>query len=431
MKGWLLLVLALMLVGGGYWSMRQASMGDRELPVYVEGAQRMLKGEEIYRRGADAKPFTYPPFFALAFVPFCWAPEVVRAPWFFAMNFAVLLLVLLWLHRWAGRRVDGATSRWPWAFWVCTGLLSARYVFSVFENQSHDLWILGLCTLAAAAWCRGSALAGVWAGVGAACKATPLLFLEMFTLRLALWSTVLLLATAALFTWLPDVLLPRGDGGSWAVRWYEVNLKGLSVSGTADAEGAWNSHSILNQGLSGTLTRLCSEPTVLGPFVVTGVALCNLEQDALSVVRIAGMAFVVLVIAWGVLRARRVWRTSPDPLVARRTLGLGEVGLICCGMVLLSPQSSKAHFCVLLLPAAFCVRRMLASRDWLLILLLVIAFVVGPLSAKDLTRLFDQDLGNRLLAYGSVTWFTVLLMLATVRGLRSTAVRTEETAPAG
>ena len=33
---------------------------------------------------------------------------------------------------------------------------------------------------------------------------------------------------------------------------------------------------------------------------------------------------------------------------------LGEAGLIACGMVLLSPMSSKSHFCVLLLPIAFC-----------------------------------------------------------------------------
>jgi hypothetical protein len=414
-KRWLVVVLALILVGGAWWSMHQAASGDRELPVYVQGAERMLKGEEIYRRGTDAKPFTYPPFFGLLFVPFCWAPEPVRAPWFFAVNYAVLLLVLRWLHRWAGRRADGTALPWPWGFWLGVGLLSGRYVFSVFENQSHDLWILGFCTLVAAAWCRGRAVAGVWSGIGAACKATPLLFLELFTLRFAIWSAVLLVLTVAVLTWLPDLVLPRSDGASWAVRWYEVNLKGLSVGGTADAEGAWNPHSVLNQSLSGTLTRLCSEPANAGAFVVTGVALCNLHDDALKVVRIAGSAFVLLTIAWGVLRARAVLKASPDPVAARRTLGLGEVALIACGMVLLSPQSSKAHFCVLLLPAAFCMRRLLASRDWLLILLLLAAFVLGPLSVKDL---LGRDLGNVLLAYGSVTWCTVLLLLATVRGLR-------------
>ena len=92
------------------------------------------------------------------------------------------------------------------------------------------------------------------------------------------------------------------------------------------------------------------------------------------------------------------------------------MALTACGMVLLSPQSSKAHFCVLLLPAAFGVRCMLASRDRLLILLLLAALVAGPLSAKDLV---GKDFGNVLLAYGSVTWCTVLLLLATVRGLRS------------
>jgi hypothetical protein len=289
-------------------------------------------------------------------------------------------------------------------------------VFSVFENQSHDLWILGACTLVAAEWCRRRVLSGVWAGAGAACKATPLLFLELFTLRVAVWPALLLVGTAALLTWLPDLVLPRGDGGSWAVQWYQVNLKSLSVGGTADAAGAWDPHSILNQSLSGTLTRLCSEPKTTGPFVVPGTALCNVSDDVLKVLRITGAALVVLLLAWGVLRARVAEKASPEPAQARRMLGLGEVALIACGMMLLSPQSSKAHFCVLLLPAAFCMRRMLATKDWLLILLLVLAFITGPLSVKDL---LGKELGNRLLAWGSVTWCTMLLLLATVRGLRA------------
>ena len=50
---------------------------------------------------------------------------------------------------------------------------------------------------------------------------------------------------------------------------------------------------------------------------------------------------------------------------ARRTVALGECGLVACGMLLLSPQSSKAHFCLLLLPAVFVADATLRGRrDW-------------------------------------------------------------------
>ncbi|MGK0201349.1 MAG: hypothetical protein ACI9S9_000407, partial [Planctomycetota bacterium] len=71
---WLLPLLLAVLVGGSFYSDRQAAKGDRELNVYVTGGQRMAAGEEIYRRGFDAKPFTYPPFAAVPFVPFAKLP---------------------------------------------------------------------------------------------------------------------------------------------------------------------------------------------------------------------------------------------------------------------------------------------------------------------------------------------------------------------
>src|SRR5438105_3366952 len=60
-------------------------------------------------------------------------------------------------------------------------LLAGRHVLSPLENQSHDLVVLLCVVLANEARCTGQDVAaGWWAGLGAALKATPLLFLPVF-----------------------------------------------------------------------------------------------------------------------------------------------------------------------------------------------------------------------------------------------------------
>jgi hypothetical protein len=108
-------------------------------------------------------------------------------------------------------------------------------------------------------------------------------------------------------------------------------------------------------------------------------------------------------------------RTADDPAAMQRTIGLGEVAAIACGMVLLSPQSSKSHFSVWLLPAAFVADRLLRGRrDAWLWLLVAGVLLLGPLAGKDLVT---RAVANKLNAWGNVTWCTVLLLAATVRGI--------------
>jgi hypothetical protein len=75
------------------WSRRS---GD--LPVYVDAAERMARGEEIYRPD-EVQPFTYPPFLALAAYPLTplarWAQ---RAAWL-ALNAALTITLLLLVRR--------------------------------------------------------------------------------------------------------------------------------------------------------------------------------------------------------------------------------------------------------------------------------------------------------------------------------------------
>jgi hypothetical protein len=390
-----------------------------ELPVYVLGAERMREGSEIYRT-SDAKPFTYPPFFALPFVPLVGLPEGwQRTIWYF-VTLAALAGVLVCIWRFAGPELEGSGRTRAW-FWVLLAALCGRHLLAVFENQSHDMLVL-LCTAAAAAaWAgsrdrpagaRGSAWAGAWAGLGAACKATPGLFALPFLLRPS-WPALLAAGLAgAAATLLPDLLLPRADGRLWVVAWIATMVSGLRPGGVAELSGTWTAGSILNQSLSGTLYRLTT-PVPAGPASPWEIdaAVVALAPDARRLVVLAGQVLVLIAVAW-LARGAAARAAPPERAAAVR---FGQAAAVACGMVLLSPMSSKSHFGVLLLPVALAlVLACRGVRDPWLRLLLLLVFVAGTLSSKGIVR---SRLGNLLLAYGSVTWTAVFGLLLAARSI--------------
>lgn len=203
-----LLVLFVAAVVGGWFPFR--SRPTSELPVYVEGAARMAAGEAIYRK-SDPKPFTYPPFFAVPFLPLVKVPaEHHRLVWYGANLAALAALVAL-----CARLVrDGTTSGGARvAFWCGIVLLAGRHLSSVLENQSHDLLVALFVVAGADAWNRSrGACAGAWWGLAAACKATPLLFLVPLVVRREFKATASLIVVTGALTLLPDLVCPQSDG---------------------------------------------------------------------------------------------------------------------------------------------------------------------------------------------------------------------------
>ncbi len=382
-----------------------------ELPVYVTGAQRIAAREEIYR-STDAKPFTYPPFFALPFLPFVPLSADWQRAMFFVVNLASLGAIL-WLIERVARPVlrsgRAETGRSLAFFWVPTLLISGRHVSAVFENQSHDLLVFLLIMLGVAAVARlREAVGGVCIGLAAACKATPLLFLPVLAAQRRVRATLAMSFAAVGATLLPDVLFPRTDGRLWVVAWADRFLG--AVTPGAPAEGAaWLAHSVLNQNLAGAIFRL-STPVPAGttsPFAVE-VAVWNPGPGVVKAITIAAQLLIVALIAWAAWPGRSRGLSKIE-LGWRR---VGEAGAVVCGMVLLSPMSSKAHFCVLLLPIAFCVAEHFFRRRSLpAIVCLTIALVMGLASMKGLV---GGELGNEMLAFGAVAWTAFAVLLASV-----------------
>ena len=386
---WLgLVLLGAALVAGGLAFVRKETS---ELPVYVLGAERVLRGEAIYRAD-DAKPFTYPPFFALPFVPLAHLPATWQRPAWYVLNLGLLALVLHLARIW-GQEVTTTPQRKA-IYWLLLAALAGRHLSAVFENQSHDLLVAATVLLGAECWRRGRELpAAALFGIGAACKATPLLFVLPLVLRRRWPGSTVLVGVALGLTWLPDLLTPQQGGKLWCVAWFETFLSGLDAGGTASAQGAWNAHSLLNQSLSGTLFRLTHPAPEPGPFV----------RDV-AVVAWTGAGGKVLVLAaqLGVLAVLA--------LLARRARPFALAAACACGMVLLSPMSSKSHFCVLLLPAAYATACWLEGRSRALLLVLGAQAALGVLTIKGIV---GSEFGNLCLAYGSVTGCALLALVAT------------------
>ena len=390
-----------------------------ELPCYELAAARMLRGESIYRQ--DERAFTYPPLFAVPFVPLVMLPEAARPPIWSAVNWAVLVVIVWRLNRLlrpgmaaAGGTPPGGRAAPTWLFWLLAALLAGRHVSAPLENQSHDL-IVFLCAVLAidasgAPGRRAELLAGFWAGLGTALKATPLLFAPVFLWQRRFVAALTLGVALAGLTFLPDLLFPAQDHTSWTVSWYATFLKPIKPGETAVAIGAWYPWNQLNQSLAGTIYRLVTPFPDDNPDQ-SNVSVADLSPAALKYLTVASQLAAGLWLLW----VTRPGLTRGLPDGERTFRRLGEGAALVTAMTLLSPTSIKTHFCVLLLPITFCLADFLyRRRDWLTGAALVVVFVLGSLTVKGL---LGRTAGNWVLASGSVTWCTLAVYAATGRVL--------------
>ncbi|MBM82134.1 MAG: hypothetical protein CMJ78_16320 [Planctomycetaceae bacterium] len=401
--------------------------GDQD--YYHTGSQRLADGEEVYR-GDEIKAFTYPPFFSLLFVPLLPFEESVRRGiWYFTnillaggVTYMVMMRVwpvvtgkLNWLQ--------SSLSPPKWVFFTATALLGARFLISPIEYQGHDL-VVFMCSLVAI-WYWGmdrDKQTGAWAGIAAACKATPALFLPVLISQRRVVAVVSMLVAIAAATLLPDVLYPRQDNRIWGEVWFNTFVRNVGVGKAAHNEHAWVSWNLLNQSLAGTVHRL-GTPIAEEDFLDHhfDVSIASLSPDAIRRCTLCLQGGVLLLLAY-VTWPSHTKNMNGDELAFFR---LGQGGTVLAAMLLLSPMSSKQHFCTLVAPIAFCVADYLyRRRDHFVAACLAIAFCLGGLAAKDIV---GRPMGNTLLAYGSLTWCTTLILIASGRVLITRSAAFQQT----
>ena len=404
----LCLALVLLALGVGLVSANKKSVS--ELDVYVKAAERAWAGESLNEPG-EVKPFTYPPPFALPFLPFVPLPQWSLRSVFFLVNAGSLAAVVVLLRRRllpVMGQADPPAPRERW-LWILLLVLAGRSLASPLSNQSHDLLVFLCVALGVEASCRGRELsAGLAFAVGAACKATPGLFGLVLVWQRRWRAAGAMLAAIGLCFAVSELAIPREDGELRTRVWVDTYVRGQGVGAPADADGAWSAWNALNQNLAGSLYRL-SRPA--GDKPPGDVQVWEPSDSALRALTVGAQLAVVLLLLWLV----RPSRAAAEDERARAWRRLGEGGAVVCAMVLLSPMSSKAHFCVLLLPLGYALASWLyRGRDAWLGALLLAVLITGPLTTKGL---LGNELGSVVLARGAVAWSTLLALLATGRAL--------------
>jgi hypothetical protein len=282
----------------------------------------------------------------------------------------------------------------------------------VFQNQSNDLFVL-VAVVAAfeAAAQRGHLRCGAWLGFGAACKATPMLFVPYLV-----WKRhgIAAIAVGGVFlglSLLPDAFFHSDTGRSYLSDWYHTFLTGMNPldeqsSATAAAAGAWEPWNYRNQSLSGTFYRLFT------PIEQPDAHHYEVSLAALSPATIKWLSYGAMAALLGLfLLVTRKRSEEAAESEAAATLRLAaEFGLFACGMVLFSPMSSKSHFCVLLLGHGALVATVLYRRRDVVLVALVA--VIAALNLFTTKGIIGDRLGRMVLALGPVTILTLVTVLA-------------------
>jgi hypothetical protein len=362
--------------------------------VYVLAGRHLRDGQDVFQNA-----YLYPPAFALAAVPFSYLPHLPgRLAWYVVNLLGVGVLLRGAWHLAGGPSFLARGWRTADHLALLAGLAGGVwFTFDAFSNQQTDLLIAGLCMGGCLFLARGRDLsAGLLFGVAAGLKCTPLLWGPYLAWR-GRWRAAALVFVAAVgVNLLPDLVYPPDDGQPRLAEWVGRYL--TPMARPDHDPGTWGSLIHFNHSVAGVANRwLTGKPDWSSGRLLTVPRAGRLPAIALKAV-VYGSAFFLVGLA--VLAAGR--RPRPQPGEPRPL----EWGLVLMLMVLLSPMSSKPHFCTLLLPA-FCLARLaVGGKDFVAAGCLVAAAVAGFASAKDLVGCWVYD---RAVWGGSVFWSTVFL----------------------
>ncbi len=372
--------------------------------VYIPAAQRLQGGEDIF--GQD---FVYPPINAWLAIPFVGMPQLpARAIWY-AINMTALMVLILGAWKLSGGgRLEGSTAvpkREHAIFWL--GLLCGiASCFDVITNQQTDLIVAALVILGCGALVRGCDLrAALWFGAAAAIKCTPLLWAGYLAWRKRWIAALLVLTVAVGINLLPDLTHPRATGGTRFEEWTRRYL--LPMAERNHDFGTWNCGIGGNQSIAGLWHRwLLYDPVWEGGNLEGVPGQTRVAPETLKAVTWGSMLLLLgvgLACSW-----RSAASAGPDRPPAL------ELGMVLILMVLLSPHSSKPHFCTLLLPG-FCVARL--ALHWpnrSLLVLFSAALMLALISNQDLV---GEWLYSWTKWYGSLAGCALLLYAASCRAL--------------
>jgi len=397
-----------------------AKKGSAWNQVYVGASQSLLHGRNLYR---DVPNYTYPPFSAWAGIPFVILPaRIARGLWYVICAAATVYLIRKAWQLAAGPMLEtdgrraAARPREQAAFLI--GIAFAlQFALNALTHLQTDLLIGALLMAGCAALLAGQFYrSAAWLGLAAAFKATPLLFAPYLLWRRRWAAAGLLVCIAVGANLLPDTVHSPPGGGLWLTQWTRLYLAPMGKANYLP--GDWQNQLNNNQSIAGAVRR----------WMGTSWDSSHSRPDAPAPASIrrafyVGCALVMLPVLWLAWRRRRLAGEAFDPSNARPDAAdrfpsatAIECGIALLLMLLLSPNSSRAHFCIAFLPA-FCIARLTLLRSGAALrVLLALAVLLSTLSIH--IRLpWSYDAEQLLLWLGVITLATLFLLLACILAL--------------
>jgi alpha-1,2-mannosyltransferase len=387
-------------------AVHRARQGRSALLKWRPAIEKLWAGEELYGTALEDGREGFPtlPLTAIALTPFLALGDLVGA-----LAWAAFKLVLAWWCVLSVLRLAGGRARDfpPWGVLVVL-LLCTRVILSDIAHGNINLPIAAVLVAAALEWRAGRDLrSGLWIGLGAVLKVTPILFLLFFLGKRsprALAGAGLGIALGAFV--LPGLMLGWERNLALAAGWWDQMVAPF-LSGAP--LGLMQSEHI-NQSLLGVFARLFSAavaipaqaPRFLEDVYVNVLAL---SPEALRRAHRAA-AVAVLAALWWWTAVRRSGRGGARVL--------GEWSLFALAMLMLSERSWKQHYVTLVLPIAFLAWSALradAARTerrlaWAA---LAVAALCFGLSGSGVLGEVGSDMAE---AYGVFLWGALALFIA-------------------
>jgi hypothetical protein len=247
-------------------------------------------------------------------------------------------------------------------------------------------------------------LAGTWFGIAAGLKCTPLLWAPYLVVRRHFGAAAILVVVAIGINLVPDLAFPTTSGSRFA-EWARIFLAPMA-NGQREV-GVWAAAPISNHSLAGVAYRwMALERVDVDGKTLARISPSRVSQRVLTLTAYGAEAALLAAAVFAITRHRRPDQPGGVPN------DVFEYCLVLLLMLLLSPQSSKPHFCTLILPG-FCLTRDALNRRDVLQGMIVLAAVAGSVMCnKDL---WGPTVYDFVLWYGGVFWTTFVLFVGCIR----------------
>lgn len=310
---WLILPAALTVAVLGHWIIDfGAEMWLKyhiDTDVYRQGAAALISGEPIYDQRYDvlgnSLPFTYPPLAALVFVPLTFVALPIAG-----LILSLATLACLWWVAALALGHLGVRRPLVGACWVLPLLGLLEPVRETVAFGQINVLLMAMVVTDALYQPEKRRSTGVLAGLAAAWKLTPAVFILYFLVRRQYRAAAVMVGSAVVSTLLAAALTPRL---SW--QYFTQTLSETSRIGSPDY--------LTNQSILGAVARLTDPATAERVWPVAVIALLALGLAA-------------------------AWRVRANPLATLSVVSL--IGLLA------SPVSWSHHWVWIVIVAAACLQ---------------------------------------------------------------------------